>query len=576
VVVDDAVAFTGGLDLTAHRWDTRDHAPDDPRRTSPSGKPYQPFHDVQIAVDGEAAAALADLARERWETATDERVDATSEVAGADPWPASLEPHVRDVEVGIARTLPAWGERAEVREIETLYHESIAAARRWIYVENQYLTTPSVTDALAARLSETDGPEVVIVGPRHNEGWLEESTMGVLRDRAVRALRGAAAGDRLRVVYPHREGLAEDEIVNVHSKVMVVDDAFARVGSSNLSNRSMGLDSECDLAIEAQGRADVARAIAAFRDDLLAEHLGTSVDRVAAEVERTGSLVRTIDALAGDGPRTLRPIELEASDEAAAAVAAVGAVDPERPVALEELVSRFEAEAAPAPVRHRKTADWLRVLVPAAVLGALALAWRLTPLGDLVTGERLAAGLGFVREATLGPPLASLAFALAALALVPVTALIVAAGLAFDPLTGFAVAWSGSFVAAFVGHALGRRVWRDTVRRLAGDRLRELTQRLARRGIVSTALLRVVPVAPFMVVNLVAGASRVPARDFALGTALGMLPGTALMVAGAVGIRAAWRAPVGPAWLWIGLAVLALLGALALLRRVAARLGAGD
>jgi len=582
VIVDDAVAFTGGFDLTAHRWDTREHAPDDPRRTTPSGEPYAPFHDVQIVVDGDAAAALGALARERWNRATGERWNhakgeriATTKATG-DPWPAGLEPALRDATVGIARTLPAFGEQREVREVEALYRASIAAAQRWIYLENQYLTSPRVVGWLAERLREPDGPEVVFVGPRENVGWLEQNTMGALRARSVRELRAADGdGDRLRVLYPHREGLAEREIVNVHSKVMVVDDIFARVGSANLSNRSLGFDSECDVALEARDHEDAKRAIAAFRDDLLAEHLGTDAERVAAELARTGSLVGTIDALTGAGPRTLRPLEVEASDAAAAAVEALGAVDPEQPVALEELVSRFEAER-PTVAERGPMADGLRLAIPGAILAALALVWQVTPLGETLRGEELAATVGFLREGTFGPMLATAGFVLAGLALIPVTALIVAAGLTFDPGTGFAVAWSGSLAAAVLGHQVGRRLWRDAVRRLAGDRLNDLTRRLARRGILATALLRIVPVAPFMVVNLVAGASRIPARDFAIGTAAGMLPGTALLVLGAAGIRAAASAPSGPPWLWVGLAILALLGALALLRRLAVRFGPAD
>ena len=70
VTVDDAVAFVGGIDLSRGRWDTSDHAVDDPRRRDPSGKAYPPFHDVQMVVDGEAAAVVGELARERWRRAT--------------------------------------------------------------------------------------------------------------------------------------------------------------------------------------------------------------------------------------------------------------------------------------------------------------------------------------------------------------------------------------------------------------------------------------------------------------------------------------------------------------------------
>ncbi|MBZ0273748.1 hypothetical protein K8I61_17040, partial [bacterium] len=65
VVIDDRVAFCGGIDLTMRRWDTPEHRVDDPRRVGPDGAPYAPFHDTQIMVDGEAAAALGDLFRER-------------------------------------------------------------------------------------------------------------------------------------------------------------------------------------------------------------------------------------------------------------------------------------------------------------------------------------------------------------------------------------------------------------------------------------------------------------------------------------------------------------------------------
>lgn len=566
VVVDDAIAFAGGFDLTAHRWDTRAHLPDDPRRVTPAGKPYPPFHDVQIAVDGQAACALATLARERWQRATGRSVRPTK--PQGDPWPPKLEPQVRDVAVGIARTLPSHRGKPEAREVEALYRASIAAARRWIYIENQYLTSPRIAGWLAERLRETEGPEVVIVGPRENAGWLEESTMGVLRDRAVRDLREADRHDRLRVLYPHLSNLPEGQTLNIHSKVMVLDDSFARVGSSNLSNRSLGLDTECDIALEAEGQEPVREAIAGFRNDLLAEHLGTTPARVAAELERTGSLVGAVDALCG-GARTLRSLELDASHWTAEALEAVGTIDPEHPVPLEELVTRF-GEDGDAPTGSAGGRAW-RVLRVLLVLLGFAVAWRATPFGDWVTTERLTAALAFFRESWYGPLAAGGVFTVACVALVPVTALTVAAGLALGAGVGIAVAWLGGIAAAVLGYWAGRLLWRDSVRRLAGLRLNALSRRLARRGILSSALLRSIPIAPFMVVNLVAGASHVRPRDFVVGTALGMLPGTVLLIVAGDGIRALLSRPDGPAWLWAALIVLALAGVFAALRRLLAR-----
>ena len=89
VLIDDAIAFVGGIDLTVRRWDTSEHAPDDPRRTA-YGKPYPPFHDAMVALDGEAAQALAALAGERWRLATGRTLKRVS--VAEDPWPPALEP----------------------------------------------------------------------------------------------------------------------------------------------------------------------------------------------------------------------------------------------------------------------------------------------------------------------------------------------------------------------------------------------------------------------------------------------------------------------------------------------------
>src|SRR5262245_40796006 len=104
IVVDAAVALSGGLVLPIRRWDTSDHRLDNPDRVDPTGKPYRPFHDVQALVDGAAAHALAELVRARWTEASGE--PPTEIAPRGDPWPQSVRPDLTDVPVGIARTLP--------------------------------------------------------------------------------------------------------------------------------------------------------------------------------------------------------------------------------------------------------------------------------------------------------------------------------------------------------------------------------------------------------------------------------------------------------------------------------------
>src|SRR4030095_10377443 len=195
-----------------------------------------------------------------------------------------------------------------VREVEAQYLDTIAAARHSIYIENQYFTADKVGDALAARLSEPDGPEVVVVLRELSHGWLEELTMQTLRTKLIQRLRAADVHDRLPVYYPFIEGLKSRTCIDVHSNVMIVDDEIVRIGSANLANRSMGLDTECDLTIEALGREDVRAAICALRAPLLGEHLGFERARVRETIERTGSLTAAIDLLQRND-RTLKRSE---------------------------------------------------------------------------------------------------------------------------------------------------------------------------------------------------------------------------------------------------------------------------
>jgi phosphatidylserine/phosphatidylglycerophosphate/cardiolipin synthase-like enzyme len=300
VVIDDAVAFCGGIDLTVGRWDTREHAPDDPGRRT-GREPYGPRHEVAVAVDGEAARALAEQARDRWEAATGERL---APLPPCEPsWPRRLTPALRDVEVGIARTLPALPQRPEVREVEALNLAAIASAREVIYLENQYLASRALAEALASRLRDPDGPEVVIVLPRTSESRLEKESMDSARERLVRMLWDADEHGRFGVYWPVVKG---GESVYVHSKVMIVDDRVLRIGSSNLNNRSLGFDSECDVALEAEeSRDDVRQHIVHTRDDLVAEHLGVPLEVFRAEEAQRGSFLAAVEALRGTG-RSLR------------------------------------------------------------------------------------------------------------------------------------------------------------------------------------------------------------------------------------------------------------------------------
>jgi phosphatidylserine/phosphatidylglycerophosphate/cardiolipin synthase-like enzyme len=326
VVIDDVMAFCGGIDLTRERWDTREHLQDNAFRLE-GGTSYGPRHEAAVAVSGAAARALGDQARDRWRTATGQYV--AQVVVDHEVWPSSLEPTMRNVDVGIARTLPELDKRNEVREVEALNLAAIAVARRTIYLENQYLASRALADALAQRLREPDGPDIVIVIPRSSESRLEEQSMDSARYRLLQLLWAADEYQRLGVYWPVTDG---DISIYVHSKVLVVDDRLLRIGSSNLNNRSMGFDSECDVAVEADPdtveHGHIRETITSVRNELVGEHLGVSGDDFERTMHEQGSFLQAVETHRGQG-RTLQLFTKDTVADEASLLAENDLMDPD-------------------------------------------------------------------------------------------------------------------------------------------------------------------------------------------------------------------------------------------------------
>lgn len=338
VVIDDRFAVCGGIDMTGDRWDTREHREHDPRRQRPDRRLYGPWHDVTTLVEGAAAAALGELGRARWARAGGTPLEPCRDQADS-PWPVKLDAEFTDVELGIARTSAAWNGHAEVREIEALFVAHIARARRFIYAESQYFASRRVAEALAARLSQPDPPEVVLINPASSKGWLEQTAMDGARVRLLHAVAEHDHARRFRVFVPY----TGRKPIYVHAKLMIVDDEVLRIGSANLNNRSMGLDSEADMFIDAarpaNDRPDVRAAIARLRESLLAEHCGIDPAAVAPLVAAAGSMAAMIDALPR-GAKRLEPFVLRPLSDAEKAIADSALLDPERPDELFEPISR--------------------------------------------------------------------------------------------------------------------------------------------------------------------------------------------------------------------------------------------
>lgn len=334
VSIDDCLAFCGGIDMTGDRWDTRAHRDHEPGRRQPNGKPYKPWHDATTAVSGPAAAALAQVCRDRWARAAGERLEP---INMAEPcWPAGLPAFAEDVEVAIARTVPEMPDQKPVFEIERLFLDQIASARRTIYLESQYFASRRIAEAIAARLDEPDGPEIVIVNPLTAQGWLEPIAMDTARARLMTELNRRDRQGRLRMYHPHTTA---GEPIYVHAKIAIVDETQLRIGSANMNNRSLRLDTECDILIDADTPKNaLSSAILGIRNGLVAEHLGLPQERVEAVLEETGSLIATIERLRGGG-KTLHPYVIPQLGQVEAWLADKEVLDPESPAEMFEPLS---------------------------------------------------------------------------------------------------------------------------------------------------------------------------------------------------------------------------------------------
>lgn len=349
-VFDDHLAVCGGIDVGARRWDTRDHTDDEPRRTAPDGKPYMPWHDSTMLLAGPVGNALADLGNERWQRATKKPLRDLN--GTGENWPDDLEPDFEGVDVAISRTRAEYDGYEEIREIEQLYLDMIAAAKRFIYFENQYFTCGKIAAAIAERLNEDDPPEFVMVMPETADGWLEQMAMDAARVQLVREIAKTKHGDRLRVYYPRTK---RGESIYVHAKTAIVDDRLIRIGSANLNNRSMGLDSECDVTIDTALPANhgAGPTIRRLRESLIAEHLDVEPAEVASRYETSGSLIETIEALRSGG-RSLEWLDLVPPGPMDEFIAENELLDPTSPDAMFESLTERGLRKS-----WRRGRDWM-------------------------------------------------------------------------------------------------------------------------------------------------------------------------------------------------------------------------
>ena len=321
VVVDGQLSFLGGLDLCDHRWDDRHHRVPNPLRVS-RGAPHGPFHDVQayLVSDGVGKSFL-ELFRARWLAAGGEPFELAAPTGSFDDFaPVGATP-LEAERVALSRVDPFGMPEAkgDCREVLQLSLDAIAAAERLIYVETQYYSSKVLGEALAQRLRTPSASplDVVLVLNEHAETVKEEVAVGLAQAKVIKELREAVQGTshRLGIYYtvPHTEaGIEAPRATYIHSKLVIVDDRFMTVGSANWTNRSGCLDTELNMAVEAEdSNGALGRSIVRARQSLIAEHLGLD------DLGEPAELVTALNERARAGQSRLRlhpsPTEAELS-----------------------------------------------------------------------------------------------------------------------------------------------------------------------------------------------------------------------------------------------------------------------
>lgn len=535
VLIDKQCAFCGGIDITKARWDTAEHQAKDPRRTDNSGEPQRPFHDMAYAMQGEVVSELEKLALSHWHDATGESLSPLKSRESADQshsepeedfWPGNTRAEFHNISLAISRTVTSQTPDKQKFEAEKLFVDMIRACKDYLYIENQYFTSQKVCDTIEQVLHKENPPEIVVILTPYSDGWLAQQTMDVRRSQIIHKLRNIDHRNVLSFWYPFHPELRGNEI-NLHAKLTICDDRFLRIGSSNISNRSMRLDTECDLTADANNNPDHRKTVRGFRHQCLAEHLSLTTQEVETFLQNN-SLRDLIQGRVNHEHRCLRPIDDFLVPPGKDDLVMQEIYDPAEPIDLDNLSLELLPVKSPDKTKGR-----LIFIISAVLLFfGLAVLWRWTPLNEYLSPVFLISQLEHLRELPVSPLFTTLALALAMSVMIPLTLLVIVSALAFGAVEGFIYAFIAAVMSYSFSFWLGHTLGTKTLHQLAGNRVLSISEALGRRGFLSSLAMRLIPVAPFTIVNLVAGASHIRFRDYIAGSALGQIPGILVLVIG--------------------------------------------
>ena len=527
IVIDDEIVFCGGMDVAIARWDHREHYPEDDNRADPGGMtafirkvPFGPYHDIMCLLSGQPAQDLAQWCRERWRRAAGfEPVPLRPlQFDGLPPsWPSRQEVDFENIEIGIAMTIPPVNDDKAVQHIEQLYLDMIARAENFIYIENQYLTSQIIAMALNERLRKIPNLRVLIASCFESNGTIERKSMWTGRVRFRETLESGNVADRVTIAYPISGDPGQERDVRIHSKVMIIDDKYLRVGSSNLNNRSMGLDTECDIVMIGDDEKS-RRKIAKIRNDLINEHTGRGMEAIEKLVSREVEISAFLNYI-GHSTQHFRKVNDEHFRFEKFSGFCTRYGDPEKPFIPPQWTMTYRY----APTRRNLPRRLLLCGALAVILALLCFAWQWPPLEEAFSPDRILSALAGFKNSPYAFWIFLCAFAVSGI-VVPVTLLIILSVAVWGLAAALPVALAGIMLTSILGFGLGRAMGLRPVRALLGTDTEKYRQFVENTGFMGITLFRMIPIAPFSLVNIGLAVVGLPFLRYMCGTLVGMLP----------------------------------------------------
>lgn len=515
ILIDDQLVFSGGMDLSRQRWDERAHLPNDPLRTDAKG-PYGPFHDVQIMMEGPIVQHFSELVRLRWRHATGYDPVATLPRLSS-VWPSRFPVQLKDFPAALARTIPRTDTLVEVQEVHQMYLDLFALAKKFIYIENQYFSSKEMALALNAALKKNPSLQALLISSYDPQGIFESEGMWANRIDFKRIAEQGGVQDRVRIVSSGILFKGQMHYKRIHSKIFIVDDLYCVVGSANLANRSMDLDTECDVILEGQTDSQK-QQILWIRNDLLGEHTSRSLQELEDIFSRPDPLTELIKD--SGGGYQLREIQDSQFTHQNFQAVAGKLADP-------------EASKIQKTLGLKNPRKFLVFSIVVAVIAFIALAWFVRRHISWFSPDAIQLFLEDARASHWSFLIVCGIYIVGGFVLFPVTLMSLITAAVFGSLWGPIYGMAGALLSAAVMFGLGHWAGLKGTRKFLGDRIRSIDAKFKEAGIFGVTILRLIPIAPYSLVNIAAGISSVRFSDFMLGTFFGFLP--AFLVKGLVG-----------------------------------------